>query len=193
MTRRYRLWVRAVIVGLILPTALVAQRRKIDTTQSKMTVYVYKSGLFSAFADDHIIQAPIAGGSLSEEQPMAVNLVVQTADMKVLDPDLDASKRAEVQAGMVSEKVLDIARYPEITFTSTTVTPSGPNKWNVVGTLAIRGQTRSITEPVSRQNGSYRGSVEIKQRDFGIEPVSIAGGTVKVKNELKIEFDIVSQ
>jgi hypothetical protein len=193
MTRRYRLWVRAVIVGLILPTALVAQPRKIDTTQSKMTVYVYKSGLFSAFADDHIIQAPIAGGSLSEEQPMAVNLVVQTADMKVLDPDLDATKRAEVQAGMVSEKVLDTARYPEITFTSTTVTPSGPNKWNVVGTLAIRGQTRSITVPVSRQNGSYRGSVEIKQRDFGIEPISIAGGTVKVKNELKIEFDIVSQ
>ncbi len=27
-------------------------------------------------------------------------------------------------------------------------------------------------------------------RDFGIKPISIAGGTVKVKDELKIEFDI---
>ncbi len=193
MAKCYHLGVVAVLGSLILPAPLVAQPRTIDTDRSKLTVYVYKSGLFSAFADDHIIQAPIASGSLSEEPPTIVNLVVQTADMKVLDPDLPASKRAEVQAGMVSETVLDVARYPEITFTSTAVTPNGANKWNVVGTLAIRGQTRSITVPVTRQNGSYRGSVEIKQRDFGIEPISIAGGTVKVKNELKIEFDIVSR
>jgi hypothetical protein len=32
--------------------------------------------------------------------------------------------------------------------------------------------------------------VVLKQRDFGITPVSIAGGTVKVKNELTIDFDI---
>jgi hypothetical protein len=34
------------------------------------------------------------------------------------------------------------------------------------------------------------GTCTLKQRDFGITPISIAGGTVKVKNELKIDFDI---
>jgi len=39
------------------------------------------------------------------------------------------------------------------------------------------------------ENGGYAGRLALKQRDFGITPVSIAGGTVKVK-ELTIEFDI---
>ena len=33
--------------------------------------------------------------------------------------------------------------------------------------------------------------MSIKQRDYGITPISIAGGTVKVKDELAIEFEIV--
>jgi polyisoprenoid-binding protein YceI len=113
--------------------------------------------------------------------------------MKVLDPDLAAAKRAEVQAGMVGDKVLDVAKYPEITFSSTMVTAVGADKWTVVGRLTIRGEARMITVPVVRQSETYRGSVEIKQRDFGIEPISVAGGTVKVKDQLKIEFDIVAR
>ena len=46
-----------------------AETRAIDATQSKLTVYVYKSGLFSGFADDHIIDAPIAKGTLSDTAP----------------------------------------------------------------------------------------------------------------------------
>jgi YceI-like domain len=184
-----------VFVGavLILPTALAAETHQIDTERSKLTVHVYKSGLFSAFADNHIIQAPIASGSLSDKEPLAVELVVRTSEMKVLDPDLAAAKRAEVQAGMVSEKVLDIAKYPEIRFSSTMVTAAGADTWTVVGRLTIRGEARTISVPVVRQGGTYRGSVEIKQRDFGIEPISVAGGTVKVKDQLKIEFDIVAR
>jgi len=71
------------------------------------------------------------------------------------------------------------------------VTAAGVDKWTVVGRLTIRGEARTISVPVVRQGGTYRGSVEIKQRDFGIEPISVAGGTVKVKDQLKIEFDIV--
>jgi hypothetical protein len=45
--------------------------------------------------------------------------------------------------------------------------------------------------PVTHEKGAYRGSVRIKQRDYGITPISIAGGTVKVKDELSIELEIV--
>ena len=45
----------------------------------------------------------------------------------------------------------------------------------------------------TRANGRYRGTVTLKQRDFGIMPISIAGGTVKVKDEIKIEFDVVAR
>jgi hypothetical protein len=33
----------------------------------------------------------------------------------------------------------------------------------------------------------------LRQTDYGIAPISVAGGTVKVKDELKIDFDIVTR
>ena len=36
----------------------------------------------------------------------------------------------------------------------------------------------------------YAGSVKLKQRDFGITPVTAGGGTVKVKDELRLDFAI---
>jgi hypothetical protein len=44
---------------------------------------------------------------------------------------------------------------------------------------------------VALADGHYRGSAALQQREFGITPVRFAGGTVKVKDEVKIEFDIV--
>jgi hypothetical protein len=44
---------------------------------------------------------------------------------------------------------------------------------------------------VSLEAGHYRGSASFKQSNFGTDPIRIAGGTVKVKDEVKIEFDIV--
>jgi len=46
---------------------------------------------------------------------------------------------------------------------------------------------------VEGANGRYRGTAELKQKDFGITPITVGGGAVKVKNELRIEFDIVSK
>jgi hypothetical protein len=38
--------------------------------------------------------------------------------------------------------------------------------------------------------GNYLGQARIKQTDFGIQPISVAGGTIKVLNEVKIDFVI---
>ena len=181
-------------LAIIAATAgLGAEPRPIDTERSTMTVFVYKSGLFSAFADDHIIQAPIAGGSISADAPLAVEVRVQAAALKALDPKLSADKRAEVQTRMLGPEVLDTEKYAEITFTSTAIEPAGPDRWTVTGRLTLHGQTRSVTVPVVRRDGRYRGTATVKQRDFGIQPISIAGGTVKVKDEVKVEFDIVAK
>jgi len=192
MPHRLSSWVS--LVGVVAAVAATAQAaagtKPIDVEQSTLTVFAYKSGLFSAFADNHIVKAPIAGGSISEDSPLKVDLTVRAADLRVLDPSLAPDRRAEVQARMLGPEVLDVTTFPDITFASTTIEPSGADRWNVTGRLTIHGQTRTITFAVSRANGRYRGDVPIKQRDFGIQPISIAGGTVKVKDELKVEFDI---
>ena len=171
----------------------MAQARPIDTAQSKLTVYVYKSGLFSGFADDHIIDAPIARGTLSDAAPLSVSIEVRAGDLRVRDPKLSESKRADVQARMIGPDVLDTQKVATIAFASTTVEAAGADRWNVTGRLTIHGQAKPIMFAVTRAGGRYRGSVAIKQRDFGITPISIVGGTVKVKDELKIEFEVVPQ
>lgn len=178
---------------LTAATAARAEPRPIDTERSTLTVLVYKSGLFSAFADDHMIRAPIASGSISDEAPLAVSIEVKSASLKVLDPKLAEDKRAEVQTRMLGPEVLDTDRHPDITFKSTEIAPAGESRWTVTGELAIHGKSRPAKFSVERRDGRYRGTVTLKQRDFGIEPISIAGGTVKVKDEVKVEFDIVAQ
>jgi polyisoprenoid-binding protein YceI len=170
-----------------------AEQRPIDAERSTLTVLVYKAGLFSAFADNHVIRAPIASGSVSTDDPAAVELRVRAATLTVLDPGLSADKRAEVQARMLSPEVLDIGKYPDITFASTSIESAGADRWTVRGRLTIHGTTQSTTFPVSRQDGRYRGRVILKQRDFGIQPISIMGGTVKVKDEVVVEFDIAAR
>jgi polyisoprenoid-binding protein YceI len=108
----------------------------------------------------------------------------------VLDPQLDEGKRAEVRSRMLGPDVLDTAKFPTITFASTDIDSTAGERWTVSGRLTIRGVTRVISFPVTRVNGRYHGDARIQQRDFGIEPIRIAGGTVQVKDELKIEFDI---
>ena len=54
-----RRWTTGALAEVVSRTA-IAETRQIDTGQSKLTVFVYKSGLFSAFADDHVIDGAIA-------------------------------------------------------------------------------------------------------------------------------------
>ena len=69
----------------------------------------------------------------------------------------------------------------------------GDGKWAVHGDLTVHGQTRQVKVDVEGQNGHYRGTAELKQKDFGITPVSVGGGAVKVKNELRIEFEVFAK
>jgi polyisoprenoid-binding protein YceI len=174
------------------PNSLSAQSKAIDVNKSTLTVRVFKTGAFSAFAHDHEIQAPIEEGKIEEGPAQAsVQLRVDSRKMRVLDPEISVGKRAEIQHTMQSASVLDVEKFPEISYQSTIVTGHGEGHWEVHGDLTLHGEKQPVVVAVSLQDGHYRGSASFKQSTFGMTPISIAGGTVKVKDEVKIEFDIV--
>lgn len=177
-----------VILAFALPAFLRAET--IDSASSAITVRVFKSGLFAAFAHDHEIRAEGLRGEVVTSGNQRVELRIDAHRLRVLDPELSADKRAEIQATMESDKVLHVEQYPEILFRSTSVSSQGPGKWNVTGQLTLHGQTRAVSLIVEEHNGRYRGSTVLRQKDYGITPVSVMGGTVKVKDEIRIEFDI---
>ena len=164
--------------------------RKIDGTHSTITVHVYKSGFLSAFGHNHEIQAPIQSGEVKESDPASVELRVDARKLQVLDPEVSERTRAQIQDTMNGMQVLDVAHFPEIRFQSNSVEPKGPGHWIAHGNLALHGKEQPIAVEVTLKGERYRGSARPKQTDFGITPVTVAGGTVKVKDEVEIEFEI---
>jgi hypothetical protein len=173
------------------PTSSYCQSKAIDGNKSSLKIRVFKFGAFAAFAHDHEIEAPITEGTIDSSAHASVQLRVEPGKMCVLDPEISADARAEIQHTMKSAKVLDVEKFPEISYQSTAVTGRGEAHREVRGNLTLHGKEQPVTVEVSLESGHYRGSASIKQSDFGIEPIRIAGGTVKVKDELKIQFDIV--
>jgi polyisoprenoid-binding protein YceI len=160
---------------------------RIDTQRSKITLHVFRGGLFSFAGDNHEIAAPIANGTVDQAE-RKVELQVHAADLQVQDPKASAETRAKVQQRMLSPDVLDVQRFPVIAFHSTAVEAQPDGSWRVRGELELHGQHRELTFPVTEKDGAFQGSTQLRQSDFGIKPISIAGGSVKVKDELKVEF-----
>jgi polyisoprenoid-binding protein YceI len=167
-----------------------AQQHAIDMQKSKLTVRVYKSGVFSAFAHDHEVAAPILRGTAEISDPASVKLEVDARALQVVDPNTSEKDRSEIQKTMLGPDVLDSERFHEIVFQSTAVEQNGAQRWVVHGNLTLHGQSAPVTVDVLNEAGHYTGRATVKQTSFGIKPVRIGGGTVKVKDEVRIEFDV---
>ncbi|MBZ5577725.1 MAG: YceI family protein [Acidobacteriia bacterium] len=177
----------------VVVAPLAAQDRAIDVGRSTMTVHAGKAGLFSIAGHEHWISAPLGAGVLNNSDKPHVEFTVRAAGLTVKpDPKVDSKTQAEIQNTM-QEMVLESARYPEIVFRSSRVEPQAARTWKVEGLLTLHGVTRPVSAVVTQAGETYAGRTSIKQTDFGIRPISVAGGAVKVKNELDIEFQIVTR
>jgi polyisoprenoid-binding protein YceI len=102
---------------------------------------------------------------------------------------------------MLSPEVLDVARFPTIHFRSRAVTGTrvspGLYVGAVAGELTLHGTTKATTVPLQlelhEETLTARGTMIVKQTDFGIDPISTAGGLVKVEDEVRISFKIVAR
>jgi polyisoprenoid-binding protein YceI len=152
---------------------------------------VGKAGLFSAAGHEHWVSAPIGRGSLDDAESPHILFTIAASKLRVeADASLSDAQQTEIQRTM-QEKVLESEKYPEISFCSSSIERTGDDSWTVRGELSLHGQTHPVNAVVRKQSGRFVGECRIKQTDFGIQPIRVAGGTVKVKNELDISFTIV--
>lgn len=201
---------RAISVGLTLllaPLAVVAQgdRYSVDSQQSKIEIHVSKEGAFKAFGHDHLIAGKqVSGQAKFDSQTIdksTVKLRIPTKSLTVVDLGEAEKDRQEVQATMGGEQVLDVAKFPEITFTSSGVSAAKKTSdgWELTlaGTLNLHGVEKPVSFPLHLHADNNelhgQGEISILQTDYGITPVKVGGGTVKVKDKLKITFNVVAR
>ena len=178
-------------------------RYKLTPDQSTFTVQAYAEGLFSAFGHDPVIAIRDFSGEaefVPETFEVAnLKLTVKAASLAVAN-DVKDKDRLEIER-MMREEVLETSKYPEVFFVSTSVSASrmGKDRYRarLIGDLTLHGVTQKnfwITSEVTLSGETLRakGDFTLKQTDFGIKLVSVAGGTLKVKNELKFSFNLVA-
>lgn len=193
----------AALVALIMlahPAAAEPQAWTSDQAGGRVAVSVWKRGLLSGLAHDHHLlatawRATARTGAPPEGAP-ALEVVVQVASLREQQPALSPEDRAKVEAQ--ARQTLEADRFPEIRFTAPgpLVPPAaGAAALEVQGTLTLHGQARPLTLPiqVDREGPALRvrGLIALRQRDFGLEPFSGFLGTIAVKDEVEVAFELL--
>lgn len=199
-----RSFARTTTPAATTPASLAAATTyRIDAGQSRFMVKAFAGGFLSALAHDHNIAIREFSGeaqfTFGTVEPASLQLKIRSGSLAVTDK-VSASDRQKIEATMRDE-VLEVGKYPEIVFMSTSVsatkTGEGQYQARIAGEVTLHGVTRPLTITAQLEFGDSnlgaRGGFSLKQSSFGIKPVSVAGGTIKVKDELKFTFEIVAK
>ncbi len=181
--------------------AIDLERYRLVSEKSKFTVQAFAEGLFSAFGHDPVILIREFTGEVhflpGTFENASLSITVDSNSLTVSN-DVKEKDRLEIQHTM-REEVLETAKYGEIAFQSNSISVNklaqGRCRVRIIGDLTLHGVTQKslwISAEASLNEDSLRayGDFSLKQTDFGIKPYSVAGGTIKLKNELKFSFDI---
>jgi polyisoprenoid-binding protein YceI len=195
---------------ILLSTVPTVQRQSgrtysIDASESNLWVSVGKSGLFSALAHEHEIGVKSFTGRVVLPESGAsggtLELEIETKSFIVLDKKVSEKDRSEIYNAMHNE-VIESAKFPKITFKSSSISnlkQTGDNGYTLIlnGDLNLHGVSKRIAVPIeatqSPQQLRATGKYTLKQTDYDIKVYSAAGGTVKVKNDVVINFNIVAK
>ena len=177
-----------------------AVRYLIDGKSSTFTVRAFATGLLSAFGHNPTIAISDFEGEIlfnpEAVEHSSLRLVAHAALLTVTD-DIREKDREEINR-IMQQEVLESDSYPDIVYECSRITASRVGEgqyWGTLnGELTLHGVTRSQPVParISVNSDLLRttGDFSVRQRDYEIRPVSAVGGTVKLKDELKLSFDI---
>jgi polyisoprenoid-binding protein YceI len=176
-------------------------RYLIDARGSTFTVRAFASGMLSAFGHSPTIAIPDFEGEVqfasSTLEDSSLRLVIRAASLTVTD-DISKKDRQEIERQMHND-VLEVDGHPEIIYECPRVSSiqrisEGSYSVSLDGELSLHGVTRShsVAAKVTLKADVLRavGDFSILQSDYQIRPVSAVGGTIKLKDELKLSFNI---
>jgi polyisoprenoid-binding protein YceI len=176
---------------------------RLDSSRSKFMIRAFAGGLLWFKGHDHFVQArDFAGearltpGSVS---PASLNLSVRAASLAETREVFNAQQKKIID-GELRDIVLEPDNYPDITFKSTDVSVDargGLFRVKLGGDLTLRGVTRRVVIPaeVTLEGDALRarGEFNVKRSDFKVPATSAFHGTVRIRDRLKVSFDIVAR
>jgi len=182
---------------------------RIEPQASAVRVLVYRKGVLSVLAHDHVLVAKevqgriaVDGGDIGRS---TVILRVGAAAFEVDAPaerqkagfvsELTDGNRQSILDTMIGPEVLNTAKWPVITAASEKVSGRLPDL-RVEMRVKIRDREQVLSIPmlvtVSPARLTASGSVAFEQSAFGMVPYETLFGAIAVQDKIVVRFDIVA-
>jgi len=190
-------------IGVKMSPETSAMHYTIDPASSRFTVRAFAAGLLSGLGHNPVIAIRDFSGEVNfapdDLTKSSVGMTIQAGSFEVQNDVSEKDLREIIRT--MNDQVLEVKRFPEIAFESRQVSGMKLGEWlyvvKIEGDLFLHGVTRSqiLSANVAPADDKLRayGEFSIKQSDFKIRLVSVAGGALKVKDELKLSFDIIAK
>ena len=174
-----------------------------DSRASSFKVQAFVSGLLSAMGHNPTIGIEKFSGEVDfnpeTNEASDFRLAIQAASLAVRD-DVSDKDRREIER-IMKDEVLEVSKYPEITYVAPEISVSRMDlalySATMNGRVSFHGTSRvqRVTARIAALGEVVRasGTFILRQSDYQVKPVSVAGGALKLKDELKFSFDIVAR
>jgi hypothetical protein len=173
---------------------------KVDSPHSLVIIEVHRAGLLSSLGHDHVVASRDVAGYVSVSTGVA-DLYVPLDRLLVDDPGLRTAAGMNKQPSQqdiegtrrnMLTRTLDAEHFP-FALIHIARKDDGPLKV----AITLHGITRSYAvaaqfETVLR-GISVAGSMSFRQSDFGITPLAVLGGALKVQDRVDLRFQILAQ
>jgi polyisoprenoid-binding protein YceI len=173
----------------------------LDSKSSKFTVQAFAEGL-AGIADHRptFFVREFSGDMEFDPDKLdagSLDLTAKTGSLVIMDEVTQLDRKA-IERVMFG--VLQPERFPDVTFHSTRVVCSavGANRYraDISGTMSMHGveNLQSIEAQLTLNVGSLRahGEFRLRQTDYDLAIASVAGGLLRIKDELKFVFYFVA-
>jgi polyisoprenoid-binding protein YceI len=169
---------------------------------SRFTVQAFTTGLLSFLGHSPTFAVRDFTGAITFEDDlistMRAELTVGAKSLDILNK-LKPNDREELERRMWGD-VLGVGEHPEIIFRTETAATErvGNGQYRVAldGGLSLRGVVRRY--PINGELAVFKdgvrlkGSTRLRMSDFSIRPITALGGTIQLKDELILSFDLAA-
>ena len=162
---------------------------------SQLELRVFKTGLYKGKA--HTFLFPDYSGTLVYDvhtpEASHVELTLDAGSIKCLDTWLSAKDLKTVQ-GYALNEMLAAGRYPKVLFVSSDMRQIAEDRFEVRGTLTVRGIAKPATVDLTLQESAevlmFRGTARVLLTDYGLKPPTALLGAIGTKNEMEFSFSL---
>lgn len=173
----------------------------VDPKQSRFSVQAFATGMLSGFAHNPTFSIRDFKGHLqftSESfEDAGLSVSVRAESLELTDSVTEQDRKEILKT--LQEQVLQTAKYPEIAYRGTGFVGTRiADNWfrvQITGMMNLRSvaKPQAIDAQLRILDGGARlsGDFLLPQAAFGIKPVTAAVGMIKLKDELKLTFDLL--